>query len=312
MDNFNNNYNYNNGMGGYYNQPFYNAGYAPTPMIYQGGPMPQNKSSLTAEEIAILNNSNPGKFDLAISREDNIRAMCNHKKDGMDMVQQITDGSGDVYCPICQERWNPISASKEEVVDLINNIVSLMQNAKWVGDYGVELIRDYFPMIPLLKKFPDLYTAAMNQFNKYCNVNGYANANDAAIYSQYNNIMGYVPTPSYNQPYMYNGGQVNPYPNNMGTPNGQMNGGYPNTNMYGNPYAQPNPYPNNMGMPNANMYGAPTPTPASMSNPMQANNVPNMPTANYAPAGAAQPQAQPSSTVTNNGDGTATSTTAVL
>ena len=290
MDNMYNYYGQSNGYYGgaaMYNQPmYYNTG-----MI-----TPQNNPSLTAEEMQLIKQTNPSKIDITISEVDKFRAICNHKdQNKVDRVVQIQDGTGDVFCPICNYRWNPDNLSKEEVKDICDKLIAAMQNAKWVGDYGVQLTRDYFAMIPLLEKFPDLYEYAMKQFNKYCSTNGYQSANDAAIYNQYNSLMGYS-QPTYYQPQqpmygapVYNQPQQqvyqNPYVTQQQAPVAQNA-----TNV--NPM-QANTY---MTQPQQPMYGAPMGQPMYQQNPYApiapTPGVPNgMAAPAYAPA-AAQPQTQ--------------------
>ena len=260
MDMYNNNY--------YGQQPNYYGGAAMynAPMYYNNAMItPQNNPSLTAEEMKLIQTQNPSKIDISISEVDKFRAICNHKdQNKVDRVCQVQDGSGDVFCPICNYRWNPENLSKDEVKELCDKLIAAMQNAKWVGDYGVQLTRDYFAMIPLLEKFPDLYEYAMKQFNKYCSTNGYQNANDAAIYNQYNSLMGYS-APNY---------------------------GY--GPQYSNPYM------------NQPQYAPIAPTPG-VGAPMGTMQAPN-----YAPAAAQPQQAQgTNTTVTENANGTTTSTTDV-
>ena len=238
------------GMGAAYNQPGY---------FSYGAPTPQNNPSLTAEEMKLIASQNPSRIDIAISETDKYRAICNHKdQNKIDRVVQLNDGSGDVFCPICNCRWSSENLSKEEVKELCDKLISAMQNDKWVGDSGVQLTREYFAMIPLLEKFPDLYEYAMKQFNKYCSTNGYTSANDAAIYSQYNNLMGFSSGYGYNpQPQAY---YTNPGQGYYGAP-AQQYGGYQGMPM--------NPY----------MSQAPIQQPAKNVNPMQAPQ--RMPTNQY-------------------------------
>ena len=114
----------NNMMNNYYygqqamGQPYY-GGYDPSMYSYQAYgynsiPTPANQNALTAEEIQILKNARPtSKIELSIDRTDVLRSMCTHKDNGRDVVMQVTDGSGDVWCPICNHRWHPDMKSKE-------------------------------------------------------------------------------------------------------------------------------------------------------------------------------------------------------
>ena len=306
-----------------YGQPMYGMGGAiyHQPGYYNYGlPTPNHHPSLTAEEMKLIATQNPNKLDITITEADKYRAICNHKdQNKIDRVVQLSDGSGDVFCPICNYRWNPENLSKEEVKDLCDKLIAAMQNAKWVGDYGVELTRQYFAMIPLLEKFPDLYEYAMKQFNRYCSTNGYASANDAAIYNQYNSLMGFSSGYGYNpQPQGYYGSTVNPQyaqAPQYGMPmNPYMNQGVvqqPATNV--NPMqaqGMPNPYAaqgagQTQGIPNPYAaQGAMQPTPG-VGAPINGMAAPS-----YAPAAAQQP-AGATPTVTENANGTTTSESTV-
>lgn len=308
MDMYNNYYGQPNYFGGaaMYNQPaYYNTG-----MI-----TPQNNPSLTAEEMKIIQQVNPSKIDITITEADKLRAICNHKdQNKVDRVAQVQDGSGDVFCPICNSRWNPENLTKEQVQEVCNELISAMQNAKWVGDYGVQLTREYFAMIPLLEKFPDLYEYAMKQFNKYCSTNGYQSANDAAIYNQYNSLMGYSAAPNYGTPQGYYGMGMVQQPAGYGQPQpmgymgqqpmpGYMN--QPQANTVAQNATNVNPMQANMyqQQPYVNPYAPIAPTPG----------VPTMGAPSYAPAAAQQPQqaTQGNTTVTENANGTTTSSTEV-
>lgn len=332
MNNFNNNANnyYGGGMQqmqGGYTTPGMSYG---TPIMYTGAPqMPVIKSPLTSEEINMMKSVSPSKLDISISPVDSYRAMCNHHDEfGNDKVVQLNDNSGLVYCTMCQSTWDPSYKTKEDVIEIVNNLISAMQNAKYVGVYGAELTRDYFPMIPLLEKFPDIYEYAMKTFDKFYNANQYKDANDMAVYNQYNSLVG-----GYNQPMYAYGYPMGQQPVNNNAYGQQMNG-QPVNNMYGQPannaygYAQQpmNAYGYPMGQQpvnNAygyaqqpvNAYGYPMANqqaaPATAVNPMQAPVNYAQPANNnnaYMPAAASQTTQTPDgSKITNNANGTTTS-----
>ena len=64
-------------------------------------PQPTNISSLSEKEIKLISQKKPSKIDINIFQEDHLRSMCNHNHNGHSVVQQLNDGSGKVYCPIC-------------------------------------------------------------------------------------------------------------------------------------------------------------------------------------------------------------------
>lgn len=243
----------NNMMNNYYygqqqmGQPYY-GGYNPDmysypSMGYTNIPTPANQNALTAEEIQILKNARPtSKIDLSIDRNDVLRSMCTHKDNGRDVVMQVNDGSGDVFCPICGHRWKPEMKTKEEVQELVIELIDQMENAKWAGDLPTDLTRELFTLIPLLNKYPDIHEYAMNTFNKYYSARGMYNAADTNIYGMYNSLFGagmpatgYAGAPMqgyYGQPqapvnqgyygqaqgYVPNANQVNPMVNPMQAP----------------------------------------------------------------------------------------------
>ena len=209
MDNnmMNNNYYY--GQQQAMGQPYYGA-YDPNMYAYQSYgynniPTPANQNALTAEEIQMLKNARPSnKIELSIDRMDVLRSMCCHKENGKDMVMQVNDGSGDVWCPICNRRWKPDMKTKEEVQELVTELVDQMENAKWTGDLPTDLTRELFTLIPLLNKYPDIHEYAMNTFNKYYSARGMYNAADTNIYGMYNSLFGAgMPATGYAAPGYY-------------------------------------------------------------------------------------------------------------
>lgn len=209
--------NYYNGFGYGAGVPQYNNLYGYPTYQPQNIKLPQNQNALSAEEINTLKNTRPSSmFDLTVDPNDALRAVCSHKENGRDVVQILQDGTNDVYCPICNERWDSDQLDAEQVESLVKRLIAQMQNAKWTGDFPIDLQRAYFTIIPLLKKFPALYKLGMDNFNKYFNQHQFINGGDTGIYAQYNSL--FAPTYSaygaqampgyYQQPGMPQYGQV--------------------------------------------------------------------------------------------------------
>lgn len=186
------------GMGGYYGQQMQDP-YQNSNPYFMGQPIgfnptmqaPNNQNALTNEEIQRLRSNRPSNsLNLTIEPEDVLRAMCTHKDNGRDVVQMVNDGSGDVWCPICGERWKPERLSNEEVQELVEKLISQMQNTKWVSDLPVNMEREYFSIMPLLRKYIDVHKYGMKNFDKYAGQNAYYSAADANIYSMYNGLFG--------------------------------------------------------------------------------------------------------------------------
>lgn len=318
----------------YYDPAYF--GYQPS--VYQNVPAPQQVNALTDEEIKTLRSARPAsKIDLNIERNDVLRAMCTHKDHGKDMVVPVNDGSGDVWCPICGARWNPDPMTKEEITELVENLIGHMENAKWVGDLPVELTRELFTLIPLLRKFPDVYEYAINTFNKYYNQTGLVNAQDTSVYAQYNALLspgygyqqnGYYGQSQYQQQpqggYYYGqmpqqpvvqAQQANPAYNPMQAPYGvnpqAQNPQFvaqANTMMGGSVYGQMPPQNGYYGQPQYQqqvMQGQQSPVQGQAQTAAQQSGQP----AQYSPT-FATPNAGDTK-VTNNQDGTATSETKI-
>jgi len=225
------------GFGGYYydpSNPYLNGGFQSQPMYFNNQQMPQMSSSLTDEEIQRLRQERPGSNVLNLSIDPNtvLRSMCNHRDKGQDVVQIKSDGSGEVYCPICGNSWSMEEMTKEELQELVQKLIAQMQIAKWAGNIPNNVLRDYFTIMPLLEKFPDLWEYSMKNFNKMMSANGMYYATDAMPYAQYNAMfpggsMAYNVTANpyqqayYNQPMQQQTVQFNtPYQPNMNM--GQM------------------------------------------------------------------------------------------
>lgn len=244
-----------NGNGNYYGggyNPAYDAYYS-TP--YVQGRMPNTppvENALSGEEIKILMNTKPNsdKLNLNISNEDYLRSMCTHRDlNGNDAVREMTDGSKNVWCPICGAIWNPTEVPLEEVKDAVKTIINHMENAKWIGNYPKAVTRQYFNMLPLLRKFPDLYDYAGKSFDSIVSQRAIYNSPDNSLYNEYNQL--YNGMSNYNNPWLY----------------------YQQPNMG---YQQP------MGNPNYNIPPAPMQPPQMANpavNPMQANAPQQAPTA---------------------------------
>lgn len=210
--------------------------------------MPNNNNALTSEEIQrLMNHVKPDIFDLNVSELDVLKAFCTHKKDGQDVVQLVQDGSGYLYCPICQETWNGAQVSFEDAQEAVNILLSMMQNAKWTGEFPANVVREYYSMIPLLKKFPQLYKYANDRVNRMFGQSGYMPANEVNSLAQYNSLFG-IPSMGVN-PYQQQGypwaqnqqmmyGQ--PQMPNQATQQNQVQVGNPTTNpMQQTVYAVP-------------------------------------------------------------------------
>lgn len=177
-----------------YAQPNYgyyaNYPYGFQPQIVNQPLVMNNQNALNDEEIRILESSRPKTLSINIDQNDVYRSICTHKKNGRDVVQRLTDGSGDVWCPICNARWKPKMIDNDELETIIKTLDDQMQNAKWIGDLPVELTRELFTMEPMIKQYPKIHKYAIENFRKYFNQNSIINASDSSSQVQYNSLFG--------------------------------------------------------------------------------------------------------------------------
>ena len=206
----------------------------------------QMTQPLTNEEKAILK-SKGGEFNTKVTQEDLLKSYCTHKENGVIVASQNQDGS--YTCPICGETFNATSLDKADLEADVNKVIDDLQNVKLTYlDIPAEVARQYFTLIPLLKKLPQLGVIASNNWAKYENATpGMMGGNSPYGFAQLNQMtyggampMGYMGQPMmygqmqpmYQQPMMqapvYTPQQqpVMPDPNAMANPM-NPNGGYP-------------------------------------------------------------------------------------
>ena len=231
----------NNAM---YNNNFYGGAYGmPGGMMYaQNYQRPQMTQPLTPEEMNILADKG-GAFSTKVTQEDMLKAYCTHKKNGAIVIMQNPDGS--LTCPICGETFDQTSLEKADIEADVKKVIDDIQNIKLTYlDIGTEVARQYFPIIPLLAKLPQLAVMASNNFAKYEQGSAMINGGNSPYgFAQFNNLMngGMMygqpqmmypqPQPMYQQPMGF--GQQIPAQQPMMYGQMPMAGGYaPMTNNY--------------------------------------------------------------------------------
>lgn len=198
---------YGNGVPVDPNNPYMYGQYPYAPVTYANVPLPLNQNALTEDEIKQMLGTKSKRIDLTLDPVEVLRQCCTHKRNGNDMVQRTIDGK--CYCPLCNEVWRPIHVDEDEVKENLDRVNDMFQTAKWLGDLPVEMTREYFPMGGLLKKFPEIYKYAMENFNRNFNNNSYAQAQDASVYSMFNSLI----SGGYNNPFAGYAQGVAPMPN---------------------------------------------------------------------------------------------------
>ena len=236
MAEFNNYYNPNNmgmGMNGYpqtFQQPIPIPG-VPTPNNYPNpyqsniglgynnvptyggwfnGAFVPNNSMNVPKVINILNNdaikqlmANPQKnlFDLNITEEDLLRSYCYHNDNTRSVIMQTKDG--ECYCPICQAKFRAEAFTDEEINNAIKTIDDALQQIKLSGQVPTGFGQDYFSIIPMIHRIPDLYKFSNKNMEKFYNNNMYSVAGDIssnAIYDNLNRRYSPIPQVGYYDP----------------------------------------------------------------------------------------------------------------
>lgn len=206
--------------GNFNNQPMYNQ---PMPGYnYMGMQQPVAKvmNNLSAEEIKSLQQTQE-EFRLNLTEREALQAGCNHRSlDGMTDSLEYDPVSHQARCTICGYVFRPIEPDTniEDIEDDCDRIVDILQTIKIMfTDLPAKAAREYFMIIPLIKKIPDLFKMAAKNFSNH-EFNGwnYQNKNmgGMAMLNNLNSILGSGFNTGFQQapqPNMY-GGQPMGYP----------------------------------------------------------------------------------------------------
>lgn len=244
----------------------YMGGYA-----YQGVPQPVTKfdNTLNAEQIKQLQ-QNQETFSLALTQDEYLRAICNHRSaDGTHDTLTFDQITGEARCLICGYKFKPVDASIsiESVKEDVDRIIDVIQTIKLMYiDFPPEAAKEFMQIIPLMLKIPKLFEFAAKNMTKHEANNWLFNNRNMGAVSMLNNLQ--------NTFGMMNGGfqpQFQQQP--MGMPGMAPQNPYA---MPGQPVGMPNPgfgYPGasvpNPGYAPANPGFAFTPNAAAASAPVQ-------------------------------------------
>lgn len=136
------------------NSMTYNGIATPDGMTYYGMMPNNNKPNsqiLTEEEIKIVKNRKRYKFKF--NNNVDLSCMCNHQENNRDVVMEVNDGSGEVYCPICDCKWKPSAKTKEEINEIIYDLINDMKDIKWIGILDRDDIKELSGLMQLLEDY---------------------------------------------------------------------------------------------------------------------------------------------------------------
>lgn len=131
-----------------------------------GRPQARNTQPLTPEQIAKLRQDS-NAFDMKVYEEDMWRSACTHKElNGQSTL--IANDDGTYTCTICHETFRMSDSTKADIEKAVDTLLDMLQTSKTVYlDAPEELIKQYYQIIPLLKKFPQLWERAIKNFAMY-------------------------------------------------------------------------------------------------------------------------------------------------
>lgn len=211
---------------------------------YQGMAQPVQKFSnpLSPDQIKKLQQQ-AQQFSLAITEEEMLRGICNHRNaEGTADTLVFDPLTGEARCTICGYKFKPIEAnvSPEELKEDVERIVDILQTIKLMYiDLPADAAKEYFPIIPLVNKIPQLFEFAAKNMTKHESYNWQYNNRNMGAINMFNNLQSIfggagMPMGGYQQPQQF------AQPMGMGQPMMQPMG-YPMNNGFGYPGASMNP-----------------------------------------------------------------------
>lgn len=163
---------------------------------YQPQQIPKVMNVLSDAEIKELQ-QNTSQFSLGLTEREVLQGACNHRSpDGTSDTLVFDQSTGIARCTICGYEFRPIEpdVNYESIKDAADRIVDILQTIKIMyTELPASAAREYFQIIPLIGKVPQLFEFAAKNFAKQeYNAWSYNNANmgGAAMFQNLNNMFG--------------------------------------------------------------------------------------------------------------------------
>ena len=158
-------------------------------------------SWLTQEQIASLRKSMP-EFTLTIPAEEYVRAQCNHVDPNGNFAAVPT--SDDEYrCTICGAKFSVIPISDQDINKAIKVVTNALELSKLAYGNCPDNAKEFFAMIPLLKKVSGLYSIAINNLDKLANASSFAINNTYQSQGLSPEMLSAVTGTTYSQPQIF-------------------------------------------------------------------------------------------------------------
>lgn len=176
--------------------PYMFGGMFPQGQQYTPNRKPRFTNPLTEEDKKSLKTQ--GGFNLLVDEKDMKKAICTHK-DG-DQISLKPNEDGTFTCWICGETFNLLDMQKQSVEEVTNNFIDILQSIKtYYLDIPAGVVTEFFQMIPFIKKTPEIYQIALNNYHGYetpMTGPNYPNNNMFGMYDAMANP-GYAYNPNY-------------------------------------------------------------------------------------------------------------------
>lgn len=128
------------------------------------------KNSLTDEELKKLQARKTKKKKMSPSKIEKIKCRCNHRDVSGVCDSLIIDKGRVAKCKICRAKFRPKSPGNDTLVlakESSKNVIDILQTIKIMyPDMPTEIADQYYEMIPLLERLPNLFEIANNNFNQ--------------------------------------------------------------------------------------------------------------------------------------------------
>lgn len=161
---------------------------------------------LTPEQIKRLQ-QNSAEFSLAITEDEMLRGICNHRTpDGESDSLVYDQETGLATCTICGYTFKPIdrNISIDEIREATTNIVDILQTIKLLFlDLPANAAQEYFQIIPLIEKIPKFFELAAKSMTRHEANNWQYNGRNMGAVNMFQNLQNVFAT--MNQPMQPNG-----------------------------------------------------------------------------------------------------------